>query len=714
LGELTMDHDPQLGLGELRVFEHADRGPASQSRLADLLIEAQDRSEHLRAVLRALRSVHLLIAREDDPARLIQRAAELLIEPRGYQACAIVIGTSGALSRFAEAGELARRTELRTMIAEGQLPTCLHQATAQGTTFVRRRSAPPCERCPVELAWAEPRDSVTVPLEVGGRRVGALLLALAPHLASDPEEVELVREVAECLAHGLAGLERAQALRESEERYRSLIDNLDEVVFSTDSEGTLIFVSAAIERFGYTAEDLIGKPFSSVIHPDDLPRVRALRAQALGALSAPAEYRILDKGGRVRFVRSTRRRVIENGEVVGLSGVLTDLTEQRETEEQFRAAQKMEAVGRLAGGIAHDFNNLLTVISSYTEFVAGGLRDGDPLLADLAEVSKASLRAQALTRQLLAFSRKQMLQPRVLELNALVGGVEKMLRRLIGEDIALVFTPDEDIGLVRVDPSQIEQVLMNLAVNARDAMPQGGTLTISTANVDLCAGHLAGQPGALTGPAIKLSVADTGSGMDEATLSRIFEPFFTTKSLGKGTGLGLSTVYGIVKQSGGTIAVHSELERGTRFDIYLPREIAGSPSAPPGEAVAAAPARGSETVIVVEDEPGVRELACRILVAAGYHVLAAASGDEALRLWERQGGEVRLLVTDVVMPGMSGRELADRLLTRSAGLKVLYMSGYTDDAIAHRGVLDPGRHFIDKPFDAAGLTRKVRQVLDAG
>jgi len=382
-------------------------------------------------------------------------------------------------------------------------------------------------------------------------------------------------------------------------------------------------------------------------------------------------------------------------------------------KEELRHSQKMEAVGRLAGGVAHDFNNLLTVINGCSALLLRRLGSDDPLRRYPREIQQAAERAASLTQQLLAFSRRQMLEPRVLNLNNSVSAMDSMLRRLIGEDIDLVTILGADLGLVKADPGQIEQVIMNLAVNARDAMPEGGKLTIETANVELdqayASRHMAVEPGAY----VMLALSDTGHGMDERTQERLFEPFFTTKEKGKGTGLGLSTVYGIIKQSGGTIWVYSELERGTTFKIYFPRvvDIMETPtlaSRPRAESL-----RGTETILLVEDEESVRALAREALEEAGFQVLEARHGADALAVSHQYQGPIHLLVTDVVMPEMSGRVLADRLAPRRPALKVLYMSGYTDNAIVHQGIMDQGTSFLPKPFSPDALVRKVREVLDA-
>lgn len=389
------------------------------------------------------------------------------------------------------------------------------------------------------------------------------------------------------------------------------------------------------------------------------------------------------------------------------------LSEKRELalQEQLMQAQKMESIGRLAGGVAHDFNNLVCVIVSYAGLVLDSLQEGDPLRADLEEIRNSGERAATLTRQLLAFSRRQLLAPEVLNPNQAIAGIEGMLRRLLGEDIVIDVKAADDLGNVMVDPGQFEQLIMNLAVNARDAMPGGGRLTIETANAVVDEQDVHAQALASPGQYVLLSVIDQGCGMDAETKARIFEPFFTTKAKGRGTGLGLSTVYGIVKQSGGNIAVSSELEQGTCFKIYLPR--VDDPATVARRKPETSLTGGQETVLLVEDEDSVRKLAERILRSAGYQVLVAAGSGEALLLFEKYGEAVSLLVTDVVMPEMSGRALADRLLGQDSRLKVLFMSGYADDAIVDNGILVPGTHFIGKPFTAAELTRKVRETLDA-
>ena len=389
-----------------------------------------------------------------------------------------------------------------------------------------------------------------------------------------------------------------------------------------------------------------------------------------------------------------------------------NITDRKQLEEQLRQAQKMEAVGRLAGGIAHDFNNLLMVIQGYADLMTERLAEGDPLRRSAEQIQTASQRATSLTRQLLAFSRKQMLAPKVLNVQSVVVDMEKILRRLIGEDIQLETSSVADLGLIKADRSQIEQVIMNLAVNARDAMPEGGRLTIETANVEL--DKAAAHPPAVLSPGkyVMLAVTDNGCGMDAETQAHIFEPFFTTKEKGKGTGLGLATVYGIVKQSGGYVWVYTEPGRGTSFKVYLPRiEDEQTVRGRDGKSDARELPRGSETVLLVEDEKGVRELAREYLELTGYTVIAAEDGHTALELAAMHVGPIQLLMTDVVMPGISGRELAGRVKTIRPEIKVLFMSGYTDQAVVHHGILDTDAALLQKPFTMAALAAKLREIL---
>jgi PAS domain S-box-containing protein len=509
--------------------------------------------------------------------------------------------------------------------------------------------------------------------------------------------------------------EAERQLRESEERFRSLFEHAPIGIYRTAPDGRILLANPALIRMlGYESfADLVARDLEREGFAEGGARAEFKAIMEREGEVADLESRWVRRDGSVISVREYASAVRgDNGAVLYYEGAVEDISQRKQLEEQLRQSQKMEAIGQLAGGVAHDFNNLLTVINGYSELVLNRPDTGEGLRQDLEQVKMAGDKAAVLTQQLLAFSRRQILRPRVLDLDAVLSDTEKMLRRLIGEDITLATIRAPRLGKVRADPGQLEQVLFNLAVNARDAMPAGGRLTIEARNADLDGSYVDGHPEAVAGPYVLLSVSDTGTGMDEETRTRIFEPFFTTKEVGRGTGLGLSTVYGIVRQSGGHILVYSEPGHGTTFKVYLPR-VEQPAEAPEADTGPVAPPRGSETVLLVEDEADVRALAARALRSSGYTVLEAADGVEALTAAEEHAGPLHLLATDVVMPGMGGRELAERLLALRPGTRALYLSGYTDDAIVRHGVLEPGFAFLGKPFTPATLARKVREVLDA-
>jgi PAS domain S-box-containing protein len=510
--------------------------------------------------------------------------------------------------------------------------------------------------------------------------------------------------------------ERVISLTDSEARYRSLIQGATYGIYRSDQNGFISVNPAMVSMLGYSSEDEIMALNLSrdlYVHPEDRNRLidEYRRTQRVGN----TEVHWKKRNGAPITVRLSGRTVLkENGTDICFEIIAEDITERRALEEQLRQSQKMEAIGRLAGGVAHDFNNLLTVISGYNEMTIDALGDEHASRPELEEIRKATDRASGLTRQLLAFSRQQVLEAKVLDLNTVVASMDNLLRRLLGEDIEFVAHLAHNLGSVKADPGQIGQVIMNLAVNARDAMSgnRGGKITLETANVVLDSGyarqHLSFKPGSY----VMLAVSDTGAGMDREIQSHIFEPFFTTKPQGSGTGLGLSTVYGIVKQSGGYIWVYSEIGIGTTFKVYLPRVDSVAEEEPVAGALRPAK-RGVETVLLVEDEEGVRALTRHVLKKSGYTVLEARDGTEALAISEEHGSSIDLLLTDVVLQHMSGREIAQQILKIAPGVRVLYMSGYTDDAVLRHGVLTEETFFLQKPFTTDGLIRKVREVLDA-
>jgi PAS domain S-box-containing protein len=522
------------------------------------------------------------------------------------------------------------------------------------------------------------------------------------------------------IGRDISDRQRAEKSREeAEAKYRMLVEQVAAISYIAELgvDGQWLYVSPQVETmFGFTMDDWLAdsRRWLRHVHPDDHKVIEAAEEASRRGERFQAEYRVIRKDGRTIWVSDTAVVVPGSDSHPLMEGIIVDITERKQFERQLQQATRMEAVGRLAGGIAHDFNNLLTIIKGYTELALNRVKGLPELKTEIERIEDAAERASGLVRQLLAFSRRQVLQPKVLDLNGIVLSLDKLLRRLMDEDIEMLTVADKPVGAIKADPGQIEQVIMNLVVNARDAMPNGGKLVVETANVELddtyARDHVAVRPGRY----VMLAVSDSGVGMSSETVAHIFEPFYTTKESGRGTGLGLSTVYGIVKQSGGYIWVYSEMGRGTTFKVYLPRVDEAVERLPVAEAESPEKAKkGTETILLVEDEPDLRELTRAVLAAKGYKVIEARNAEDAERQAEGNGTKIHLLLTDVILPGASGRELAKRILARHTKMRVLYMSGYTYNVIAQGGTLERGVAFLQKPFTPSGLADKVRQVLDA-
>jgi two-component system, cell cycle sensor histidine kinase and response regulator CckA len=564
----------------------------------------------------------------------------------------------------------------------------------------------------VELVGTPSPSWLGVPLRTPAATIGVLVVQHYENEAAYTErDLEFLASVGGQIALAIDRKRAEEKIRESEARLRVLVEQLPAVLWTVSKD--LCFTSAlgaGLTRLGLKPNQIVGVSLFDYFETTDsgfLPIAAHRRAIS----GEPTTFHVEWKGGSYTCHVEPLRTA--EGELQGAICMALDITDRRQLEEQLRQAQKMEAVGRLAGGIAHDFNNLLMVIQGYADLLTERLAEGDPLRRNAEQIQTASQRATSLTRQLLAFSRKQMLAPKVLSIQSVVGDMEKILRRLIGEDVQLETSSVPELGLVKADRSQIEQVILNLAVNARDAMPEGGRLTIETANVDLDESFSHSSVMLSPGPYVMLAVTDNGCGMDAETQAHIFEPFFTTKEKGKGTGLGLATVYGIVKQSGGYVWVYSEPGRGTSFKVYLPRvwdeqTTPGRDRTLDGRTLP----QGTETVLLVEDEKGVRELAREYLEMTGYTVIEAENGHTALELAGLHSGPIHLLMTDVVMPGISGRELSERVKAIRPGIRVLFMSGYTDQAVVHHGILETDAVLLQKPFTVAALAAKLRDILN--
>ena len=521
-----------------------------------------------------------------------------------------------------------------------------------------------------------------------------------------------------CVARDISERLSSERVRlETEAKYRMFVEQVAAVSYIAEVglHGEWIYVSPQVEAiFGYAPEKWLkgSENWIRFVPEEDIPIIQAAEENCLLGKRFQAEYRIKRKDGQIIWVSDTAVLVPGSESHPLMEGVIVDITERRVLENQLQQARRMEAVGRLAGGVAHDFNNLLTIIKGYVELALNRCAGQPELEGNIRHIADASERAVMLVRQLLAFSRKQVLKPKVLDLNSIVLNMDKLLRRLMSENIEMKTLVGKNLGAVKADPSQIEQVILNLIVNARDAMPQGGKLIIETSNVELDSTFAQDQSTIIPGPYVLLSVTDTGIGMSADTLAHIFEPFYTTKESSRGTGLGLSTVYGIVKQSGGHVSVYSELEKGTTFNVYLPRVQDNLLGASTAESLDSSAVKGRETILLVEDEPAVRELTRMVLTERGYSVIEALSPEDAVRLSGERGREIHLLLTDVVMPGMSGHDLAKRLTARYPNLRVLYMSGYAYNIFAEGGTLEENVSFLQKPFTPKALAQKVRETLD--
>jgi len=710
--ELTRHRQHLEALVGERTAELAENNQALEREVREHG-KARSRLEHLNRVLRSIRDVNHLIVREKRRDRLVRSACDILIQTRGFSAAWIVL-TEGApdrlLAEHAGLDECAF-SRLVDVFRRGDRPLCLRHVLPDGDVIVTEDANAPCDACPVACT-RDGNASLIIGLAHQGQSYGYLGMRVPAPFTVDEAERSLIREIAGDIAFALHGITAEEALLASETKYRTMMDGMGIGVLLIDSDMRVVEMNRQMAAW-FPEATHVNKPFCHRVlpHPphgetcESCPVVDALRYGKVheGTLSAQRP-----DGARIyRIVASPLFDV--DGRAKAAIETVEDITERVSLEEQLRQAQKMEVIGQLAGGIAHDFNNMIGAIQGYCDLLLEDLAESDPLYANVGRIRACANRSEALTRQLLAFSRKQVLSLRVLDLNRLINGMRNMIGRLLGENIELRVSLAPALKSVKADAGQIEQVLMNLAINARDAMPEGGTLTIETANVNLDEEYAREHAEACPGPHVMLAVTDSGCGMDRAIMARIFEPFFTTKEAGKGTGLGLATVYGIVKQSGGSVYVRSAPGRGSAFEVYLPStdEVPDTEKSPTSTAAQG----GGETILVVEDDTMLRDLIVRIAKRGGYRAMSASDGYEALHLGEEFEGTIDILVTDVVMPQMSGRQLAEKFLRSRPDTKVLYMSGYTSNAIVNDGVLKPGVHFIQKPFTPIALLKRIRNVL---
>jgi PAS domain S-box-containing protein len=713
----------------LRVVALALSGDAQRRTTADesLLTTDFDR-EHLRLVtdklsekagdlqsanarLRALINIGLELASERDSDRLLQSVCTSARDLFGatYVTLGILDRDDRNVERFISRG-LDRDDWIKNGDAVGGL-----LATVVAERRTMRGVNPGGNPAALQLPSSHPEVQafLAAPIVSPTHVYGWICLVGNDGAAFTEEDEQLVTALAGQVGRIYENGYLYRVAREERDRAQRYLDTGEVILLALDMDGRITLANRyACTILGWTAEELLGRDWIETCHPARLrDGLRRKFQDVLAGDLAIVEHVILTRSGEERLIewRNTVLRD-DSGRVIGTFGSGADITERRRLEEQFHQAQKMEALGQLAGGVAHDFNNLLTVILGFCELSLADFDRDDPRQADIEEIQKAGARAAGLTRQLLAFSRKEIIEPTLLDLNVVVADLQAMLGRLIGEDVEIVLGLGPALALVKADRGQVEQIVVNLAVNARDAMPGGGTLTIESANIELDGDYAKTHPPAREGPHVVLTVTDSGTGMTPQVQARLFEPFFTTKEPGKGTGLGLATVHGIITRNGGSVSVDTEEGRGTSFKVYFPRadSLEQPVEAPPPVARLS---HGAETVLVVDDAAGLLVLAKRLLERQGYKVLVAANASEALRVFE-ENPSIDVLLTDVVMPGASGPELTRQLVERRTGLSVIYMSGYTQDAIVHHGVLNPGIAFLHKPFTSETLGRKIREVLD--
>jgi hypothetical protein len=622
--------------------------------------------------------------------------------------------------------ELVASTGVPDHVLEQEVPEPLDQGMA-GKAIAEGRLVVTEDYATAEMGLALYKkegvlSGMAAPVYEGESVVGALVVASyldGRHYSAT--ERDMLLAFADHASLALTDTVRIQNLRardaaRAQARFRSLVQSSSDLITVIDPGGTILYVSPSVERtVDAPPGGLTGVRLAELIHADDRGSALAFLAEVARdeSRAGPVEWRMRGRDGGWLAVETIATGLLDDPDVQGVVLNSRDVTERKRLEAQLRQSQRLESVGQLAGGIAHDFNNFLSVIRGYARFVMDGLPEGSPLRADAAEIANAAERATRLTNQLLVFSRREVVRARVLDLSGVLGEIGSLLDRTLGEDVELQMSAADGLWHVEADPSQLEQVLVNLAVNARDAMPGGGALRIELANATFDDAEARAHAGLAPGRYVRLTVRDTGRGMSPEVLDRAMEPFYTTKPKGQGTGLGLATVYGIVTHAGGNLEISSVPGEGTSVDVFLPATDADALEHPPSED-GEAPTAAGETILVVEDEDAVRRLTCRILARRGYEVVEACDGPSALEAWEHHEGHIDLLLTDVVMPGMSGKELAERLAERQPGLEPVFMSGYTDDVVLRHGVEGREQPLVQKPFDAETLLAAIRAALDAG
>ncbi len=664
----------------------------------------------LNKLLRSIRDINQLIVREKDRRRLIDSACRILTQSGLFKATLILLFKNENIEHYSISSDDKTILEYTDLIRDNKLPECIKKSRSANITMVIKEHTDLCARCPLFEKHRKGIRTIVLTISYGLRHFGTLYCVSENDNVTGDEEVSLLKEISGDIGYSFYNLDVEYNLGKSLKLFENFMENINDIMVVLNQDYVITYINPYINNFGFDSAELTGKPLTDLAIKEE----RELIINSLNKLRKGGhiefEIHLINQSKKAHTFR-TKGVLIDNSEDNSpIVLIMEDITEQQIMKQQMLSSQKLESIGRLAGGIAHDFNNILSVILNHADFAISNIKNNRDATENLQNIKSAGLRAADLTRQLLSFSRRNIAESKIININKSIQDIVKLIRKVIGENISIDTYLDEKLKPILIDPGHLDQILMNLIVNARDAMPRGGKITISTENIFLPEDYKNRKFNLKSGEYSIIIISDTGIGIDESILSKIFEPFFTTKEQGKGTGLGLATVYGLVRQYGGDIFVYSEVEHGSTFKVYLP--VATSVSSEEIKEKIISSPTGNETILLVEDDSMVRDITLRILKDAGYKVLSASSPDEAIKIAETEKENIKLLLSDVIMPQMNGIELAQIIRNKIKDLKILFMSGYTEEVLSSTNIAKSSINIIQKPFDAYNLRKKIREILD--